>query len=95
MIYYHNMFLIYAAGGPILTMSESTKPVQFAPLTSALDVGFWHALSQKKLDHYKLDDQPKPLQGYYYNGMLKLSRPRQNNFLFLVTLLSLKKCSKK
>ncbi|XP_072026829.1 ubiquitin-like modifier-activating enzyme ATG7 isoform X2 [Amphiura filiformis] len=49
-------------------MSEPVKPVQFAPLTSALDVGFWHALSQKKLDDYKLDDQPKPLQGYYYNG---------------------------
>ena len=49
-------------------MSSSAKPVQFAPFTSALDVGFWHALSKKKLDHYKLDDQPKPVQGYYYNG---------------------------
>ncbi|XP_071484783.1 ubiquitin-like modifier-activating enzyme ATG7 [Diadema antillarum] len=42
--------------------------LQFAPFSSALDVGFWHKLTQKKLNEYKLDDKPKDIHGYYYNG---------------------------
>ena len=48
--------------------ANQVKQLQFAPMNSALDVGFWHRLSKKKLDEYKLDDSPKPINGYYYNG---------------------------
>uniref|UniRef100_A0A8C3WW07 Ubiquitin-like modifier-activating enzyme ATG7 n=1 Tax=Catagonus wagneri TaxID=51154 RepID=A0A8C3WW07_9CETA len=42
--------------------------LQFAPFNSALDVGFWHELTQKKLNEYRLDEAPKSIKGYYYNG---------------------------
>lgn len=42
--------------------------LQFAPFSSALDVGFWHELTQKKLNEYRLDEAPKDIKGYYYNG---------------------------
>ncbi|XP_038067889.1 ubiquitin-like modifier-activating enzyme ATG7 [Patiria miniata] len=48
--------------------ASQAKQLQFAPMNSALDVGFWHRLSRKKLEEYKLDDSPKPINGYYYNG---------------------------
>lgn len=44
--------------------------LQFAPFNSALDVGFWHELTQKKLNEYRLDETPKDIKGYYYNGRL-------------------------
>ncbi|XP_030853789.1 ubiquitin-like modifier-activating enzyme ATG7 [Strongylocentrotus purpuratus] len=47
---------------------SSQQQLQFAPFSSALDVGFWHKLTQKKLNEYKLDDGPKDIYGYYYNG---------------------------
>ncbi|KAJ7316786.1 hypothetical protein JRQ81_002948 [Phrynocephalus forsythii] len=40
----------------------------FVPFSSALDAGFWHELTQKKLNEYKLDETPKAIGGYYYNG---------------------------
>ncbi|KAM8994967.1 ubiquitin-like modifier-activating enzyme ATG7 isoform 2-T2 [Ara ararauna] len=55
--------------------SEVHQPVdpeisklQFAPFSSALDAGFWHELTQKKLNEYRLDETPKVIKGYYYNG---------------------------
>uniref|UniRef100_A0A4W6F283 Ubiquitin-like modifier-activating enzyme ATG7 n=1 Tax=Lates calcarifer TaxID=8187 RepID=A0A4W6F283_LATCA len=42
--------------------------LQFAPFSSALEAGFWHQLTQKKLDDYRLDESPKCIKGYYYNG---------------------------
>lgn len=45
--------------------------LQFAPFSSALDAGFWHELTQKKLNEYRLDETPKVIKGYYYNGMQK------------------------
>lgn len=42
--------------------------LQFAPFSSALDVGFWHELTQKKLNEFRLDETPKDIKGYYYNG---------------------------
>ncbi|XP_074862311.1 ubiquitin-like modifier-activating enzyme ATG7 [Carettochelys insculpta] len=51
------------------TSDEPSNPkLQFVPFTSALDVGFWHELTQKKLNEYRLDDTPKGIKGYYYNG---------------------------
>ncbi|KAM4022946.1 ubiquitin-like modifier-activating enzyme ATG7 [Anomaloglossus baeobatrachus] len=42
--------------------------LQFVPFASALDAGFWHQLTQKKLNEYRLDESAKPIQGHYYNG---------------------------
>uniref|UniRef100_A0ABM5FK84 Ubiquitin-like modifier-activating enzyme ATG7 n=1 Tax=Pogona vitticeps TaxID=103695 RepID=A0ABM5FK84_9SAUR len=42
--------------------------LQFVPFSSALDAGFWHELTQRKLNEYKLDETPKAIRGYYYNG---------------------------
>uniref|UniRef100_A0A3B1KGY2 Ubiquitin-like modifier-activating enzyme ATG7 n=1 Tax=Astyanax mexicanus TaxID=7994 RepID=A0A3B1KGY2_ASTMX len=49
--------------------AESAPPkLQFAPFSSALEAGFWHQLTQKKLNDYRLDESPKNIKGYYYNG---------------------------
>uniref|UniRef100_A0A8C5HCC4 Ubiquitin-like modifier-activating enzyme ATG7 n=1 Tax=Gouania willdenowi TaxID=441366 RepID=A0A8C5HCC4_GOUWI len=42
--------------------------LQFAPFISALEAGFWHQLTQKKLNDYRLDESPKSIKGYYSNG---------------------------
>ncbi|XP_017306286.1 ubiquitin-like modifier-activating enzyme ATG7 [Ictalurus punctatus] len=42
--------------------------LQFAPFSSALEAGFWHQLTQKKLNDYRLDESPRSIKGYYYNG---------------------------
>ena len=44
--------------------------LQFAPFNSALDAGFWHKLSQLKLDVYGLDDQSRDIAAHYVNGNL-------------------------
>uniref|UniRef100_A0AAR2J1I1 Ubiquitin-like modifier-activating enzyme ATG7 n=1 Tax=Pygocentrus nattereri TaxID=42514 RepID=A0AAR2J1I1_PYGNA len=52
-----------------LTEKGSAPPkLQFAPFSSALEAGFWHQLTQKKLNDYRLDESPKSIKGYYYNG---------------------------
>uniref|UniRef100_A0A8C5HAL0 Ubiquitin-like modifier-activating enzyme ATG7 n=1 Tax=Gouania willdenowi TaxID=441366 RepID=A0A8C5HAL0_GOUWI len=53
--------------------SEASSPaadlkLQFAPFISALEAGFWHQLTQKKLNDYRLDESPKSIKGYYSNG---------------------------
>ncbi|KAL3851845.1 hypothetical protein ACJMK2_015547 [Sinanodonta woodiana] len=42
--------------------------LQFAPLSSILDGGFWHKLSNNKLNVYGLDESPKTIHGFYCNG---------------------------
>lgn len=44
------------------------SPLQFEPFSSAVDVGFWHTLSQNKLDVYKLDSRARPLLVAYTNS---------------------------
>lgn len=48
--------------------STADLKLQFAPFSSALEAGFWHQLTQKKLNDYRLDESPKCIKGYYYNG---------------------------
>uniref|UniRef100_A0A674NUB0 Ubiquitin-like modifier-activating enzyme ATG7 n=1 Tax=Takifugu rubripes TaxID=31033 RepID=A0A674NUB0_TAKRU len=48
--------------------SAADLKLQFAPFSSALEAGFWHQLTQKKLNDYRLDESPKCIKGYYYNG---------------------------
>ncbi|XP_076865917.1 ubiquitin-like modifier-activating enzyme ATG7 isoform X2 [Brachyhypopomus gauderio] len=47
---------------------SAAPKLQFAPFSSALEAGFWHQLTQKKLNDYRLDESPKNIKGYYYNG---------------------------
>lgn len=48
--------------------STADLKLQFAPFSSALEAGFWHQLTQKKLNDFRLDESPKCIKGYYYNG---------------------------
>ncbi|XP_006631169.2 ubiquitin-like modifier-activating enzyme ATG7 [Lepisosteus oculatus] len=50
------------------TAQVEPPKLQFAPFSSALEAGFWHELTQKKLNDYRLDESPKSIKGYYYNG---------------------------
>ncbi|RMC00102.1 hypothetical protein DUI87_23512 [Hirundo rustica rustica] len=54
-----------ASGDP---SHAALSKLQFAPFSSALDAGFWHELTQRKLNEYRLDETPKVIKGYYYNG---------------------------
>uniref|UniRef100_A0A8C8VP13 Ubiquitin-like modifier-activating enzyme ATG7 n=1 Tax=Pelusios castaneus TaxID=367368 RepID=A0A8C8VP13_9SAUR len=57
-----------AAGETYSPLEPGIPKLQFVPFTSALDAGFWHELTQKKLNEYRLDETPKAIKGYYYNG---------------------------
>lgn len=48
--------------------AKADLKLQFAPFSSALEAGFWHQLTQKKLNDYRLDESPKCIKGFYYNG---------------------------
>uniref|UniRef100_A0A4W4DWS9 Ubiquitin-like modifier-activating enzyme ATG7 n=1 Tax=Electrophorus electricus TaxID=8005 RepID=A0A4W4DWS9_ELEEL len=53
---------------PLTNIGSAAPKLQFAPFSSALEAGFWHQLTQKKLNDYRLDESPKSIKGYYYNG---------------------------
>ena len=42
--------------------------LKFIPYSSAIDTGFWHELTRRKLDIYRLDSSNIPIYGYYSNG---------------------------
>ena len=44
------------------------QPLQFAPFSSAVDVGFFHALSDRKLNIYKLDESSKSIVAHFAMG---------------------------
>ncbi|CAG8519675.1 3466_t:CDS:10 [Gigaspora rosea] len=46
----------------------SSNLVQFVPFSSAVEAPFWHTLSTRKIDVYKLDDTPQSILGYYSVG---------------------------
>jgi len=50
-------------------MAESELNIlQFASFCSTLDTGFWHKLSHKKLNEYKLSEGKVDIWGSYTNG---------------------------
>ena len=63
-------------------MESGNRQLQYAPFTSALDTGFWHKLSQLKLDVYGLDDEPKYIHGFYFNGKYN----KHATFLYIMTI---------
>ena len=42
--------------------------LQFVPFASRLEAGFWHELSQRKLEKYKLSEDARDIYGYYTNS---------------------------
>lgn len=46
----------------------SLIPTPSLPQSSA-DAGFWHALSSRKLEEFKLDDSHRAITGYYAAGL--------------------------
>jgi hypothetical protein len=47
--------------------------LRFVPYSSAFDTGFWHELTRRKLDIYRLDSSNIPIYGYYSNGKNQIS----------------------
>lgn len=45
--------------------AEMEALLQFAPMQSSVDEGFWHRLSSLKLNKLGIDDSPIPLFGFY------------------------------
>lgn len=63
--------VMMASGTSEAASSTPDLKLQFAPFSSALEAGFWHQLTQKKLNDYRLDESPKCIKGYYYNGEIQ------------------------
>ena len=49
-------------------MAEKETILQFIPFVSKLGAGFWHELSQRKLEKYKLSEEARDIYGYYTNS---------------------------
>jgi len=47
---------------------QNSRILQFASFCSTLDTGFWHKLSHKKLNEYKLSEGKIDIWGVYTNG---------------------------
>nr|CAG8504393.1 2187_t:CDS:10 [Entrophospora candida] len=45
--------------------SDNDHLLQFVAFSSAVEATFWHNLSTRKIDLYKLDDAPQTILGYY------------------------------
>ena len=39
--------------------------LQFVPFVSTLEAGFWHELTQRKLNEYHLSEERRKVHGYY------------------------------
>lgn len=55
--------------------------LQFAPLQSSIDEGFWHRLSSLKLNQWGLDESAVPITGFF----APCSHPRVSNHLTLLS----------
>jgi hypothetical protein len=52
----------------LTTMAEpniNRSLLQFAPMQSSIDEGFWHKLSSLKLNKLGIDDSPIPIIGFF------------------------------
>ncbi|KAL0692945.1 hypothetical protein Bca4012_060125 [Brassica carinata] len=61
--------------------SPLTTILQFAPLNSSVDEGFWHSFSSLKLDKLGIDDSPISITGFY----APCSHPQVSNHLTLLS----------
>ncbi|XP_061186447.1 ubiquitin-like modifier-activating enzyme ATG7 [Saccostrea echinata] len=47
---------------------KDQRQLQFVSFNSFLDSGFWHKLSENKLNVYGLDESERAINGFYFNG---------------------------
>ncbi|KAI9143283.1 hypothetical protein BKA69DRAFT_1026812 [Paraphysoderma sedebokerense] len=53
--------------------------LQFQPFSSAVDATFWLSFSQRKIDLFRLNDEPVPIHAYYTTGqVVSLNKDKQN-----------------
>lgn len=52
--------------------------IYFVPFDSVVDTTFWHVLSKKKLEDYRLDEGPFPMFGQFTNGTPPGVSPRMS-----------------
>lgn len=57
--------------------------LKFVPYSSAFDTGFWHELTRRKLDIYRLDSSDQAIFGYYSNGRFEM-KIEKFDFMFYV-----------
>ncbi|KAK9706772.1 hypothetical protein RND81_07G150700 [Saponaria officinalis] len=62
-------------------MNKSGSKLEIAPLQSLIDEGFWHKLTNLKLNHWGLDDSPVSLTGFF----APCSHPKLSNQLTLLS----------
>ena len=60
-----SVFLYQESSAQISKMEES---LQFVPFSSAVETGFWHKLTQLKLDVLHLNEEPIEIIGNFCNG---------------------------
>jgi ubiquitin-like modifier-activating enzyme ATG7 len=53
-----------------------TDTLQFNPFSSSIDVAYWHAFTEKKLDVFKLSDASVEINGAYCVGFNEAVPPR-------------------
>jgi len=56
---------------PKVSAKMESNLLQFVPFVSRLEAGFWHELGRRKLEKYKLSEEPRDIHGYYTNGRLQ------------------------
>ena len=61
----HYFFEGYGGAGAPPAAGVAARPMGFAPLVPAPDVGFWQELMRHKMDVQRLDSSPIPVSGYY------------------------------
>ena len=52
-------------------MNKAEEALQFLPFSSAVETGFWHKLSQLKLDVLHLNEEPVEITGSYCNNTVQ------------------------
>jgi ubiquitin-like modifier-activating enzyme ATG7 len=66
-------------------MAEKETPaiiLQFAPLNSSVDEGFWHSFSSLKLDKLGIDDSPISITGKH--TIIELKNHPMHRFLYII-----------
>ena len=57
-------------------MAAEPQDLCFVPFDSVVDTAFWHVLSKKKLEDYRLQEGPFSISGEFTNGTPLLTAPR-------------------
>lgn len=52
----------------MVATAHTPTPLQFLPLSTSISPSFWHRLTDLKLHHLKLSDDPVPISGWYGRG---------------------------